>query len=387
MVNSPIPCQRECFDVPDDVHYLNCAYISPLLKAACAAANRGLQNEAHPWTITAPDFFEPLDEIRQLFAQLIHAESNDIAIVPSASYGIATAAKNVRLEPNQKIVTLEDQYPSNVYAWRELTRRKRARLQIVARPEDSNWTQAVLAAIDTNTAVVALPNNHWMDGGWLDLIAIGETTRQVGAALVLDTSQSLGAMPLDVTQVKPDFMACAGYKWMLGPYGFSYLYVAPKWHEGDPVEYNGHNMEDGDNFPKLAQLKDYYAEGARRFDAGERAHFTLAPAAAVSLKQLLAWEVNSIYQTLCNMTAQIEQLAEEFELSTMPAEFRAGHFVGLRFPEQRYPNGPPASLQRSLTEHQVVLSLRGDSLRVTPHLYNNDSDISALKHCLTKALR
>ena len=338
-MKSPIPCQRVLFDIPDDIHYLNCAYISPLLKEAKAAAYEGLQRESHPWTITAPDFFGPLEEIRQLFARLINANADDIAIVPSASYGIATAAKNIPLQPGQTIITLQDQYPSNVYAWRELAKRKQAHLQIIEHPSDGDWTAAVLSAINNQTAIVALPNNHWMDGGLIDLVAIGQSVRAVHAAFVVDASQSLGAMPLDIAEVQPDFLACAGYKWMLGPYGFSYLYVSPKWHDGDPLEYNGHNMVDGDDFPKLAQLKDQYAEGARRFDAGERAHFTLAPAATVTLKRLLAWGVDNIYDTLSEVNTDIANAAEAFGLTTLPNNMRAGHFIGLRFPKHRYPNG------------------------------------------------
>ena len=385
-MKSLIPCQRVLFDIPDGIHYLNCAYISPLLKEAKEAAHNGLQRESHPWTIAAPDFFRPLEEIRGLFASLINANAEDIAIVPSASYGIATAAKNIPLQPGQKIITLQDQYPSNVYAWRELVNRNQARLQIIAHPSDGDWTAAVLDAIDDETAIVALPNNHWMDGGWLDLITIGQSARAVQAAFVVDASQSLGAMPLDIADVQPDFLACAGYKWMLGPYGFSYLYVSPKWHDGDPLEYNAHNMVDGDDFPKLAQLKDRYAGGARRFDAGERAHFTLAPAATVTLKRLLAWGVGNIYDTLSEVNADIARAAEAFGLTALPNNLRAGHFIGLRFPKHRYPNGPPAALHQSLKSHNVKLSVRGDALRVTPHLYNNESDISALKLCLSEAL-
>ncbi len=350
------------------------------------AAHIGLQRESHPWTITAPDFFEPLEEIRRLFARLINANADDIAIVPSASYGIATAAKNIPLRPGQKIITLQDQYPSNVYAWRELAKRKQARLQIIAHPGDGDWSTAVLDAIDDKTAIVALPNNHWMDGGWLDLVAIGQSVRAVQAAYVVDASQSLGAMPLDTAEVQPDFLACAGYKWMLGPYGFSYLYASPKWHDGDPLEYNGHNMVDGDDFPKLAQLKEHYAEGARRFDAGERAHFTLAPAAAVTLKRLLAWGVGNIYDTLSEVNTGIAKAAEDFELTTLPDKLRAGHFIGLRFPKHRYPNGPPAALHQSLQRHNVILSVRGDVLRITPHLYNDESDMSALKLCMSESI-
>ena len=386
IVNTHIPCQRDLFDVPDDVHYLNCAYISPLLKQAQHAARDGLGRDSHPWSITAVDFFDPVDRIRQLFAQLINADADDIAIVPSASYGIATAAQNVTVAGGQRIVTLEDQYPSNVYVWRELARRNDAQLYIVDRPGDGQWTSAVLGALDDSTAVAALPNNHWMDGGLLDLEEIGQRARELGAAFIVDSSQSLGAMPLDIRRVQPDFMACAGYKWMLGPYSLSYLYVSPRWHDGIPLEYNAHNMTNGMDFPRLAELTDRYAEGARRFDAGERAQFILAPAAEATLQQLLSWGVENIYDTLGAATARVQDTAAEFGLTTLPAGLRAAHFIGLRFPSERYPDGPPAALKQSLQENNVILSQRGDSLRVTPHLYNNDADFQALEDCLKQTL-
>ena len=386
MMNTLIPCQRDLFDVPDDIHYLNCAYISPLLKQAQCAAQDGLRRESQPWSIMAIDFFDPIENIRQLFAELINASAEDIAIVPSASYGIATAANNVSIASGQKIVTLKDQYPSNVYAWRALARQHHAHLHIVDRPGDGDWTPAVLAALDKDTAIVALPNNHWMDGGLLDLEEIGQRARALGAAFIVDSSQSLGAMPLDVRRIQPDFMACAGYKWMLGPYSLSYLYVSPRRQDGTPLEYNAHNMVDGIDFPRLAELKDRYADGARRFDAGERAQFILAPAAQAALQQLLAWGVENIYATLGAANTRVQEMAAEFGLTTLPGELRAAHFIGLRFAPDRYPDGPPTTLKKSLNENNVILSQRGDSLRVTPHLYNNDADFDALEDCLKQAL-
>ena len=381
-----IDCQRHLFDVPEDVHYLNCAYISPLLHAAKDAAIAGLDRESHPWTITATDFFSPLETIRELFAQLIGATADDVAMVPSASYGIATAAANMPLQLGQTILTLQDQYPSNVYIWRELARRVGATLRVIERPGNSDWTAAILAAVDNNTALAALPNNHWMDGGLVDLPAVSEKLRKVGAGLVVDASQSLGAMPLDVARVQPDFLVTAGYKWMLCPYGFSLLYVAPHRHDGEPLEHNPHNRRGGDDFPRLAELKEEFARGARRFDAGERAHFTLAPAATATLKQLLHWGVDDIYATLSACTQRVAEYAQRFDLVTLSPPVRAGHFVGLRFPDSRFPNGPPAALQEALRDADVFVSLRGSSLRVTPHLYNNDADFSALFDCLDAVL-
>jgi len=381
-----IDCQRHLFDVPDNVHYLNCAYISPLLRAARAAAEQGLQSESHPWTITAPDFFSPLERIRKDFAQLINAAADDIAIVPSASYGIATAAANIAVNRGRTILTLQDQYPSNVYVWQELARHAGATHHILERPEDNDWTTAILAAIDDNVALAALPNNHWMDGGLIDLQAVGKKLRAVGAALVVDASQSLGAMPFDVARVQPDFLVTAGYKWMLCPYGFSMLYVAPPRHSGTPLEHNPHNRLGGDDFPRLAELKNQFAEGARRFDAGERAHFILAPAASATLGQLVEWGVDDIYATLGMFTQRIAERARRFGLETLPPGLRAEHFIGLRFPLVDYPDGPPAALQEHLRDANVFVSLRGSSLRVTPHLYNNDADFSALFDCFDAVL-
>jgi selenocysteine lyase/cysteine desulfurase len=381
-----LPCQRHLFDLPDEVHYLNCAYISPLMFSVADAMRAGLQREMRPWEILASDFFHLPELARGLFASLIAARNDDIALVPSASYGMATAAANLELGPGESVLLLADQYPSNVYVWRELARRKGANLKQVPRPSDGDWTAAVLAAIDETVAIAALPNNHWMDGGLLDLKAIAAALRRVGAGLAIDASQSLGALPLDVGEVQPDFLVAAGYKWMMSPYGLSYLYVAPHRHGGRPLEENPHNRAAGEDFPRLAELKDAYAEGARRFDAGERANFTLLPGAVSALKQLNAWTPARIAKSLAEKTASLAEAAADLGLSALPEGRRAGHFLGLRFPASDYPDGPPPGLAHALAAAKVFVSLRGSSLRVTPHLYNDEADAKALLKVLTSEL-
>ncbi len=391
MTADEIPCpllssQRALFDIPEDLHYLNCAYISPLLKASRAAGEKGLAQESHPWEITAPDFFAPVEEIRGLFARLIGATAEDIALVPATSYGIATAARNLALPAGKRVLTLADQYPSNVYSWRDLAARNGAEWATVPRPADGDWTAAVLAMIDERVAIAALPHNHWMDGGLLDLARIGAALRAAGAALVIDASQSLGANPLDLAAVQPDFLVTSGYKWMMGPYGFSYLYVAPRHQDGQSLEESPHNWLDGEDFPRMAELKADHAPGARRFDVGERAHFTLLPAAREALVQLNAWTPVAVAATLGAMTAKIAAAGAEMGLTSLPAGLRAPHFIGLRFPRDRYPDGPPQGLPEALAEAKVHVSLRGTSLRVTPHLYNDETDIDALFTVLARVL-
>jgi len=372
-VNDELVCQHHRFDIPDDVTYLNSAYISPLMDAVQRAIHGGMALEAQPWKITSDEFFAPVEKTRSLFAQLINATSSDVAIVPAASYGIATAALNLPITAGQEIVLLQDQYPSNVYSWRELAKSQNVQLRIVERPNDGDWTPVVLAAINNKTAVATLPNCHWMDGALLDLIAIRDRLNEVGAALVLDVSQSLGALPLDVQTLQPDFLVSSGYKWLLCPYTVSFLYAHPKWHDGISLEQSPHNRVNGPDFPRMHIPTDEYASGARRFDMGERAHFTLLPGAIAALEQLLEWQPERIAQYIGALSCDITQRANELGLQTLPDELRTNHFAGLRFA-----NGFPDGLVAALRGQNIYVSQRGQSLRVTPNVYNDVNDIDRL---------
>ncbi|MGH6944761.1 MAG: aminotransferase class V-fold PLP-dependent enzyme [Geminicoccaceae bacterium] len=376
-----IPCQRHLFDLPDDVAYLNCAYMSPLLKRAVEAGASGLARKGHPWTVSAADFFTESERARGLFALLLGAAADDVAIVPSASYGLALAAANLCCRVGDRILVLEDQFPSNVYTWRALAERTGAEVLTVMRPRDGDWTGAVLAALDQRVAIAALPHCHWTDGSLADLAHIGARCRETGSALVVDVTQSLGAWPLDLAAARPDYLVCAGYKWLLGPYSLGYLYVAPRHQDGRPLEHNWIAREASEDFSRLIDYRDRYQPGARRFDVGERSNFALLPASIAALEQLLAWRVEAIGRTLAAMTAAIAERAAGLGLGSMSPPLRAGHFLGLRFPER-----VPPDLPARLAKEQVHVSLRGDSLRITPHLYNHQDDVDRLFAVLSAAL-
>jgi selenocysteine lyase/cysteine desulfurase len=368
-----IPCQRHLFDLPEEVAYLNCAYMSPLLRSAVAAGAAALARKGRPWTISPDDFFADSERARGLFARLLGATADDVAIVPAASYGLAVAAANLAVPPGARILLLAEQFPSNVYVWRELAEQHGAEVLTIARPADDDWTAAVLARLDERVAIAALPHCHWTDGGLLDLAAIGRRCREAGTALVLDVTQSLGALPLDLAAVAPDFLVCPGYKWLLGPYSLGYLYVAPQHRDGRPLEHNWIAREASEDFARLVDYRERYQPGARRFDVGERSNFALLPASIVALEQLLAWGVEAIAATLAARTRALADRATSLGLRALAAERRAGHFLGLRFPR-----GVPPGLAQRLAAQQVHVSLRGDSLRVTPHLYNHDRDADRL---------
>src|SRR5215213_6506372 len=152
------------FEIPEDVAYLNCAYMSPQLRSVREVGERAVARKSQPWNITASDFFEDSEKSRALLARLVGGDPDGVALIPSVSYGIAVAAANVPVRERQRILILEDQFPSNVYSWRELAKHSGAKLVTVPRPPDHDWTSAVLDDLDEDSAVVAVPNCHWTDG-------------------------------------------------------------------------------------------------------------------------------------------------------------------------------------------------------------------------------
>ena len=376
-----LPPQRHLFDIPPDVAYLNCAYMSPLMNAVVEAGRAGVARKARPWTIGQDDFFSEPDRARALFARLVNGRDDSVALIPAASYGIAVAAANLPVERDHEILVLAEQFPSNVYSWREVATDAGARLVTVA-DGDGPLTDRVLEHIGTHTAVAALPHCRWTDGERLDLEAIGARCREVGAALVLDVTQSAGALPLDVTRVQPDFLVAACYKWLLGPYTLGFMHVAPRWHDGRPLEHSWIARAGSEDFSALVDYRDEFEPGARRFDMGERASFHLMPMAIAALEQILQWGVDSIAETLAARTRDLAARCAGLGLSSLPESRRPGHFLGLRFP-----HGVPDGLLEILASRQVHVSLRGDVLRVTPHLYNTDEDVARLLDALAAVIR
>jgi selenocysteine lyase/cysteine desulfurase len=373
--------QRDLFEIPEEIVYLNCAYMSPQLRAAREVGEKAVARKSSPWELTPDDFFEDAEQLRGLFARLVGGDADGVAIVPSVSYGISVAVANVGVREGEKIVILEDQFPSNVYAWRELAKQSRAKIVTVPRPGDFDWGRALLEEIDAETAVVAVPNCHWTDGSFVDLVRVGERAREVGAAFVVDAIQSLGAQPFEVSEVRPDFLVASSYKWMLGPYGIGFMYVAEEYREGRPIEHNWINRRGSQDFSRLVGYQDTFQPGARRYDVGERSNFVLLPMAAEALRRLIDWEVENVAETIGTLTDLIEEKAGELGIATIPKERRARHMIGLMLGHDA-----PDDLATRLTHHNVFVSVRGDSVRVSPHLYNTKEDVERLFDVLQRVI-
>ncbi|WP_150524912.1 aminotransferase class V-fold PLP-dependent enzyme [Roseibium sediminis] len=373
-----LPNLRHLFDIPEDVAYLNCAYMGPLMHKVVEAAEKGARVKAQPWTIKPSDFFETPEKVRELTGKLIGCSADHIAVIPSASYGLAIAARNLTINKGQSIIVAGEQFPSNRHIWAKRAEETGADL-VTADGQD--LTEAFLGAITADTAVVAASACRWTDGRVIDLEKVSKACKDVGAALVLDLTQSLGAMPFDVKAVDPDFMVCAAYKWLLGPYSSGILYVAERQWEGSPIEEGWMNRAGAENFARLVDYSNRYRHGARRFDMGEVANFAALPALCVALSQIIEWSVDNLYLSLSRRNLELAARASTMGLLPVGETERAGHFLTLGLNESA-----PADLVQKLAEENVYVSQRGASLRITPHVWTTEQDIERLFSALKKYL-
>lgn len=362
---------RDLFDLPREICWLNAAYLGPLPNRTTEIGLAAVKRKAHPWTITPVDFHTEVDEVKALYSRLIGAKPQEIAIVPSTSYGVATIAANIPLPAGKTVVVPAQEHTSAYHAWVRSARKSGAHVRVTARGANQSWGQAILDAIDANTAVVSVPACHWSDGRQFDLAAIAEKTRAVGAILVIDGTQSIGAWDFDVAAIDPDFVICSCYKWLLGPYTLAFLYAAPRWHGMEPLELSPFNRAGVREAEGVLEPLEELIPDAARFDMGERSNFITLPMMIASLELLLEIGVPTIQANSDRLNQLITEGAARYGYHA-PAD-RAPHLMGLR-----KPGGVTHAHNAALKQQGVHVSVRGDAYRISPHIYNDQSDVDRL---------
>ncbi len=383
-----LTCQKHLFSLPADITYLNSAYMGPLSLQTQEASARGLQWRAVPSAITARDFFEPAERVRSLAARLVNANTESTAIIPNVAWGTAIVAHNLHPRAGQNVVLLDEQFPSNVLPWRKWTELG-VELRYVAAPKGvdldqraSAWSDAVLHAIDQNTALVAIEQAHWTDGSLFDLVAIGRAARAVGAMYLVDVTQTIGAYPLDVQQIGADALIAHCYKSMLCHYGLGFMVLSERMLRGQPVEQSWLLRKNAEDFSRLVDYQDEYAPGARRFDTSVRANPVLILALEAALEQANAWGAAGITEYTRAISREFCKALPELGLRAADETTRAGNIYGLHAQI-------PLDLEkvrRSLAEQNVFVSVRGSAIRVSPHVFNDESDLERLYVALKDAL-
>jgi selenocysteine lyase/cysteine desulfurase len=374
---------RAEFDIPRDICYLNASYMTPQPRRVLEACFSGARRRSQPWTVTPDDFFTEVDALREAFARQIRCAPDNIAIVPSAGYGVACATANLQTGPGDLILSMHDQFPSNYYAWRRQALSSGAEFLVVGPEDGQSWADALIAAIKTHgdkIKVATLEGHHWSTAEYIDIDVVVPALRDIGAKVVMDLTQTLGAFPLDITRTRPDFMVASGYKWQFCPYGVSFLYVDENYFDGVPIEEAWMSRDGAEDFSRLAEFTDDYKPGARRFEAGEKSSFSNIAGALAAIRQLDEWGIDNISAHLAETNATIADILARQGFETPPADTRAPHFQGARLPAT-----DPRKLAERLIANGVYASVRGDRLRVAPHVYIDDEDLNRFEDVLKAA--
>ena len=377
--------QRAKFSIAKSTTYLNCAYMSPLLKRVELAGIKAIKAKRNPALISGNDFFTDTELLRKEFAQLINVnDPTRIVVIPSVSYGLANVVNNLKVNSTENIIVAAEQFPSNYYPWHRLSQDTGMKIKIVQPPSrlvdrGKRWTEMLLEAIDKNTKAVALGHVHWADGTKFDLKAIRKRTKDVGALLVIDGTQSVGALPFDVSIFQPDALICGGYKWLMGPYSLGLAYYGEYFNEGKPIEENWINRMNSEDFAGLVNYQNEYQPGALRYEVGEHSNFILVPMLLEAIRQLNEWKPENIQEYCAKISRlPIEKLREsgfwiEDEL------YRGHHLFGIRLPKTTWID----RIKNTLKKNNISVSFRGDSIRVSPHVYNEEADLMKLVKILT----
>lgn len=358
--------------------------MSPQMKKMEQIGVWTIKRQGQPYSYSIKNFFEPVHQLKTAFSNLIEADDPErIAIIPSASYGLANVANNLRLKKGDQILVVDGQFPSNIYPWLNEAVKNGATVEVVQAPENREnrgeiWNQHILKAINDRTKMVAIGHVHWADGTLFDLTAIRAKTWDHNALLVIDGTQSVGALPFSVKEIQPDALICGGYKWLMGPYSLGVAYYGSYFDGGDPIEENWINRLNSDDFTGLVNYQPFYRPKANRYSVGEQSNFILVPLLLTAIEQLLEWKVGNIQAYCKKITAKAIQELLDQDLFLEEEAYRSAHLFGIQLNDAIKPD----LLKKNLEAAKVFVSFRGDSLRVGPNVYNEEKDLKKLLQCL-----
>ena len=378
-----LPSQRALFEMPRDICYLNSASWSPLPLKTLEAGRAAVGRKGRPWTLDADFANGQHERARTAAARLIEADPADVALIPSISYGVATAAKLLTIERGARVIVLENDHSSPVLEWQTRAAAQGFAVETVRRPDDGDWTSAVLAAIERPGAppvsLASISSVHWSDGGLIDIEKVGAALRQRGARFLIDATHGAGVLAMDVRQLDPDFVIFPTYKWLLGPYGRAFMYVARRHQDGIPLEQtaSGRRNVRAENDVYFTDLN--YVADARRFDMGERDHFISLEMASIGMEMMADWGAAAVAQRLQMLTDRIADGVREIGVSVPERRVRAPHVLSLGFAD-----GILAGLVKALASENIYVAARLGRMRISPHVFNDEADVDRFVAALAR---
>jgi cysteine desulfurase/selenocysteine lyase len=373
--------RQEWFEI-EDATYLNAAGQGPMPKVSLRAVQTALDWKKFPHKLPDSAYFEVPNRIRASIAKLIGAKAEEIALTTGASSGMSAVAYGLEWTQGDEILTAKGEFPLQYAAWKPMEEREGIKLRIIAPRERWITADDFIAALTPKTRLVSASLVRFDDGAMLDAARVAAACHAQGALLLLDASQCCGAIPLDVTQLGADFIVCAGYKWLLSPYGTGFFWAKSE-HIAKmrPGPYYWMAVEGADHFGSLIFEDPKPAPGARRWDSAETSSFFNLAGMDASLELVLKLGAETVAAHNGSLIELMyERLPSDRCIATSPRDAaRRGPYgcFAARTPEKT------AALYERLRGENVILSLREGHLRVAPHVYNSERDIDRLIAVIT----
>jgi cysteine desulfurase/selenocysteine lyase len=368
------------FPVAERWAYFDHAAVSPLPRRSVAALREWSDDVARNGVVNWPDWRRRLEEIRGRAARLIDADPDEVAFVNSTTQGIGLVAEGFPWRPGDSVVTAAEEYPSNIYPWMNLADRG-VTLRTVPSREGRVWVEDLAAAMDASTRVLTISHVEFASGFRNDLDALGELCRSRGVALFVDAIQGLGPLVIDVRRTPIDFLAADGHKWLLGPEGAGFLFVRGDWIDRlRPIGVGWHSVVGSYNTPVPEfRLKP----SAQRWEGGSfNMPGLLTLGASVDL--FFEWGLDAVVRRIADRAEAVRERAATagWAILGSPRPEDRSTIVVL----ERDGIDPAAVVAALRNRHGIVAAWRRGRLRISPHVYNNDSDIERLGFGLSSVI-
>jgi selenocysteine lyase/cysteine desulfurase len=366
----------------ESVAYLNAALQGPMPLAAAREAQAALEWKKRPDRLGDTAYFDLPDRIREKVSRVIGARPDEIAVTSGASAGLASVAAGIDWKPGDEVLVGRGEFPAHFSTWLRYEKAGKLRVRVVEPRGRFITADDYIAQIGPQTRVISASFVRFDNGARLDSARVGEACRKVGAALLLDITQCAGSMPLDIRELGADMAVCSGYKWLLGPYGAGFFWIASEWIERLPLgAVYFMALEGARDFHALPSEKFQPVPGARRWDSPETANFTNLAAFESSLDLVLRIGLDSVARHVDGLVGElIERLPRDRCMLASPEErSKRGPYVCV---SARKREETPV-LYEKVRAAQIHVSLRDNALRIAPYLYNTPEEISRLIEVLS----
>jgi cysteine desulfurase / selenocysteine lyase len=364
---------RSLFPAAQNYAYLNSAAVSPLPTSAIEAINGQLVDVAANGSLNFPQWVGTKERCRTMLAAMLHVRAEQVAFVRNTSDAFASVAAGIEWRDSDNIVSFANEFPANYYAWRRVRDRHRVELRLSPERNGRMDLDELISMIDSHTRVVTISSVQYASGFRADLERIGRAAQGFDALFCVDLIQGLGATGYDLPAEYVDIAAGACHKWLCGPEGIGYIYLSDLARERvDPALVGWISVETPWDFVDREQP---FKPNALAWESGTSTS-SLFYGLEQSLKVLNDIGLQNIEEHLCDLTGALcDGLSgKNYEIVSSREPDEKSAIVCIRHREGLHPNAIASQLQ----DAGVIVSPRGDRLRIAPHLYNNDADVEKL---------